>query len=465
MCSPPAGAARRGAVSPKRDPAPLGKKAGSGSEGAASTEGSTSSPLPSRTGIRRDAWRLRSGQRGLVYDLHRSLACCGLGRKPIPGCDPHDALASLTVDHRAGDADLCGLLRCASPWACPVCAPKVAACRARVLAPQIAARTEAGWTAWLVTLTVRHGRRDALGTLLGGLGKAWSRLTSGRWWDTYRQLGAPEYVRGLDLTWSDRHGWHPHLHVVLLLPPGQPATAAAVFAVRWRESLAAVGFQALPGAQNVQECLDAEAAAAYATAPAAVYEALGIGTKTARSSRAGSTAFDLLRAAVPAVGVADPADVARWCEYVGAVKGRRQTTVSRGLSLSADDVLLEETELPVVDTLAQLGGNTVMELDRGRLGPDLLEAVEACAGDPDGVRDVVHAFLSGLRSRDWWLVWPPAPEPEPLPDSGPGVPWVGSPPAPPPPVGWCSPFTAEDRSWRKITSLDRAILAAALPPA
>jgi len=452
-------------VPPKRGPAVAESAPGSGCEAPASTKGSNPS-LGARTPgeVRREAWRLRSGQRGLVYEIHRSLACCGLGRKPVPGENPDDAAAYLEVDHRAGSADLRGLLRCASPWACPTCAPKVAAARARVLAPQVAARTEAGWTAWLVTLTLRHKRGDDLAALFSALGTAWSRLTSGKNGKALRRLGPPEFIRGLDLTWSARHGWHPHVHVVLLLPPGHgdgEATATAL-AARWRTVLGGLGWEALSGGQDVQACRDAERAARYATCPAAVYESVGVATKTG-GGRAGLTAFDLLRAAVPAEGEADPAAVARWCEYVAAVKGKRQTTVSRGLTLSEDRVLLEESVAPVVDTLAQLGGNTVMELDRRRLGPDLLEAVEACAGDPDGVRDVVHAFLSGLRSRDWWLVWPPAPEPEPLPDPGPGVPWVGPPPAPPPP-GWSSPFTAEDRVWRKVTAADRVVLAGLRPP-
>lgn len=416
---------------------------------------SASSPGASRhSGIRREAWRLRCGQRGLVHDTHRSLACCGLGRRTFPG-DPTGGMASLVTD--GVRADIAGTTRCASPWACPVCAPKVAAARARVLAPQIQARVDAEWTAWLVTLTVRHGRLDDLATLLGGLGKAWGRLTSGRAWDAFRQPGAPEYIKGLDLTWSDRHGWHPHLHIVLLLPPGHPATAAQAFADRWRQSLERLGFEALPGAQNVQECRDAGAAAAYATAPAAVYEAVGIGTKTARKGNAGATAFDLLRAAVPAKGLAAPDAVARWCEYVAAVKGKRQTTVSRGLSLDEDSVLLDEEPQPEVDALAEIGPDTLRELDRTRRGPELLEAVESAAGKPEAGRVAAFLVLSTLLACDWQILrrLPPVPPPAPPPASSPPLPS----PAWRPPVDWISPITPDGRVWRKITGPDRSILA------
>lgn len=444
--------------------------AGSRPESRPSTEGSNASPAQqgaecsptarSYPQVRREAWRLRSGQRGLVHDLHRSLSCCGLGRKPVPGENPDDALAELAVDHAGGQAELGGLLRCASPWACPVCAPKVAACRARVLAPQVAARLAAGWSSWLVTLTLRHGRDDVLADLFAGLGKGWSRLTSGKNGKALRALGAPEFVRGLDLTWSDRHGWHPHVHVVLLLPPGHGtggATARA-FAARWRRVMGGLGFEALPGAQDVQPCRDAMKAARYATSPAAVYEAVGIATKEGRNPRAGMTAFDLLRAAVPASGVADPRLTAKWCEYVAAVKGRRQTTVSRGLSLSEDAVLLEEEpDDRLWDPVAQLGRDAVAEIDRARLGPDLLEAVEAAAGDPEAARAVARRILGGLAARDWWIVqWRALPEPEPLPCLA----WTGPPPVRPwqPPLGWSTPFSPDGRTWRPVTRRDREIL-------
>ena len=419
---------------------------------------SSSSPeAPRYASVRREAWRLRSGHRGLVHPLHASLACCGLGRRPIRGEDPRDAMATLSTDGTR--ADIGGVTRCASPWACPVCAPKVAASRARVLAPQVQARLDAGWSAWLVTLTVRHGRRDDLATLLGGLGKAWGRLTSGRWWDGFRRPGAPEYVRGLDLTWSDRNGWHPHVHLVLLLPPGHPAGAAKSFAARWLESLERVGFQGLPGAQNVQACRDAEAAAAYATAPAAVYEALGIGTKTARNPRAGATAFDLLRAAVPSKGEATPAAIARWCEYVAAVKGKRQTTVSRGLSLDEDSVLLDEEPQPDADTLAEIGADTLAELDRTRRGPELLEAVESAQGRPQEGRMAAFLVLSTLRAVDWQIVRPRLPEAV-RPPSSPPPSTERPPPLWAPPEGWISPIAkGSDRLWRRMTREDRRILA------
>ena len=256
-----------------------------------------------------------------------------------------------------------------------------------------------------MTLTLKHGRGDHLLDLFGGLSKAWSRITSGKNGQALRKAGAPEYVRGYDLTWSPRHGWHPHVHVVLLLPPGHgtgEATARA-FSARWITVLAGLGFTADALGQDVQECRDAAAAAAYATTPAAVYEATGIGTKTARRARAGATPFDILREAVPLKGAGDVKAMARWVEYVTAVKGRRQTTVSRGLTLDDDQVLMDvEPEAPV-DAIATIGPETIHELDRTGRTAELLEGVEQ-ADSPGARRMVAWAVLGSLRVQDWHMI-------------------------------------------------------------
>ncbi len=432
-----------------------------GPKGRRSTERSNPSPPPSDVDqsrssrghkvIRREAFRLRTGQRGLVFDHHKALALCGLGRKPIPG-EP-DGLDWATLQCTGvGDgakAEVRGTLRCGSPWACPVCAPKLASARARVLGPQIASRLDAGWRAFFITLTVRHQRLDLLEDLFSGLSKAWAKLTSGKGWKTLTREGRPEFVRGYDLTWSPENGWHPHVHVVLLVPPSADGKKMADgMAVRWRSMLSNLGFDALPQAQDVQECHDAEEAAAYAVAPAAVYEATSLATKKARKGNSGLTAFDILRAAVPEKGEPDPAMVARWCEYIAAVKGRRQTTVSRGLTLDEDKVLIEIQEEEEAQLIAELGPETISELDRSRRLAELLEVVEESS--PSMRRDAAFLVLSTLRSGDWAICR----EIEPIPKKR----SVAEEYSYRPPEEWISPITKEGRLWRKVTKEDRGIL-------
>ena len=453
--------------------------ASSGRGAAASTNGSSPSPIQAprhSKDRRRTAWELRTGHRPLVGDLHDSVACCGLGRLPIRGEHPHDARARLVVDcgepnsvrSENPEASLLGVTRCNSPWACPVCAPRIAAARAEALRPQVAELMAAGWTAHLITLTVRHTRHNDLAELWNGLGRAWSRLTSGKRWAALRAIGQPEYARGYDLTWSERHGWHPHVHLSLYLPPehGDGSATAAWVLMRWAEVLGGLGWEALPGAQHAVRVDDPAAAAAYAVTPAAVYETLSLATKRSRTGKSGRTPFEILGQAVDDVQHGrrhESASVMLWREYVAATKGKRQVTTSRGLSLRDDDEDVENRPVDTSDHLAELGGETVRELDRSRQMVPLLELVEVVVSyGPEAVRDAVREVLSSLRACDWSIL-PPA-----IPDVAPPVseldpalpPWpvAAHPPLPLPSDGWESPLSDDGRVKRRVTPDDRVNL-------
>ena len=53
------------------------------------------------------------------------------------------------------------------------------------------------------------------------------------------------------------------------------------------------------------------------------------------------------------------------------------------------------------DIIAGIGREAVNELDKNGMAAPLLDAVEARAGDPEGVREAARDILSGLQSRDW----------------------------------------------------------------
>lgn len=352
----------------------------------------------------------------MVGDLSRSLACCGLGTVPLPAGG--DGLGRLVVRHREGRAALAGVTRCASPWACPVCAPKLAQLRAEAMRPQVAHRMAAGFSAWLLTLTVRHTRAASLPELFAVTGQAWARATSGREWDAVRKAGAPEFVRGFDYTRTEANGHHLHLHVLLLLPPahGDGEALAGWFLGRWIDKVRAAGGDALPGAQDATRTDNPEQAARYAVTPAACYEAVALAKKRARSgAEGGETPFEILGRAV----AGDRRAVTWWREYTAATKGKRQVTTSRGLKLAGDEELVEETEAeeartPDLDALAAFTPRALREADRAGLLPRLLDAAEAGAGDPDGARVAVAALLAELPAGEWWLLPPCGPPPPDL---------------------------------------------------
>jgi len=72
----------------------------------------------------------------------------------------------------------------------------------------------------MLTLTIRHDFE--IGHDLARARKAvadiWRRVTRGEPWNRFkRRVGLWHSIRALDVTYGEHNGWHPHLHVLLLL--------------------------------------------------------------------------------------------------------------------------------------------------------------------------------------------------------------------------------------------------------
>lgn len=111
-----------------------------------------------------------------------------------------------------------GLVACGSVWSCPVCAGIICAERARELTSMLAAARARGWWAYLVTLTVPHTLEHQLKPLRKLIADAWGSVVAGKAWakQARRSLGFEGYVRAVEITRGYQHGWHPHLHVIIL---------------------------------------------------------------------------------------------------------------------------------------------------------------------------------------------------------------------------------------------------------
>lgn len=362
-----------------------------------SIKGSNSSGGPSKYEI---AYDLRRCGRRFARGIHNSVRLCGTGVGTLRTYESDDGpRATVSARHN-----------CHSAWACPVCSPKVAAARQRVLAPQVVRLLERGYSAHLVTLTLRHGRGDDLGYLFDGLNVAWKAMTSGRAWKDWRTVDglSVEYVRGLDLTWSLRNWWHPHLHAAIYLPPGHDGDLEW-FIERWIKCLQDEGFVALREAQDagrkitIDSVKEAEKITAYAGATAAMptAEALGMAMKKNRAEGSFSPFEILARAAA-----GDAFFEKRWKEYLEATKGRRQVTTSRGLKLNDDK------DLTLADDVATLGPEAKEEAECSGMIPALLSAAR-CA-DPAERRVSVASVLSRLVARDWRMLEPKRPPPPDL---------------------------------------------------
>jgi hypothetical protein len=94
-----------------------------------------------------------------------------------------------------------------------------------------------------VVLTIRHTKGEALADVFGALANAWRYMTKSRAFRPHWEgLG---YARAVEVTYG-RNGWHPHVHLALVVPPERDpyalrealweAWSGAVLEVGWAPS-------------------------------------------------------------------------------------------------------------------------------------------------------------------------------------------------------------------------------------
>jgi hypothetical protein len=166
---------------------------------------------------RKERW----ANRRLLWTLsgEKSVQCCNRGVV--------DQGAGVTIKANSERAYVSGVTRCSAIWLCPVCSARIRAERSEEISKAVVQHIQAGGTAYMATLTVRHHKRHELADLLDALRDAFGALTSGAPWAGDRargregersRLGILGFIRATETTVGpDRHGWHPHVHVILLM--------------------------------------------------------------------------------------------------------------------------------------------------------------------------------------------------------------------------------------------------------
>lgn len=179
--------------------------------------------------------------------------------------------------HADGTVVGAGLQHCSSVWACPVCSARILQVRSERLTSILDAWRGRGGEVAMITLTMSHDRSDGLGELWESVQDAWSAVMSGPAWraaqdrfgvvlDPGRTLAGPDFeamralrravdetddgtvkserleraivelgevewermpgrrriplVRVVEVTWGPSHGWHVHVHALLLVRGG-----------------------------------------------------------------------------------------------------------------------------------------------------------------------------------------------------------------------------------------------------
>lgn len=156
---------------------------------------------------------------------HRT-ANCHRFMVPTPSAERGDGpkYRGVDVHHTTNTADgtirtrLGNLITCSSVWACPICSARVSAQRAADVQTALQRHRTAGGRLMFVTLTHQHSRESKLADQLKRQSEALKFMQEGRQFKTLmHESGVLGMIRGLEMTHSDRNGWHVHLHFLVLL--------------------------------------------------------------------------------------------------------------------------------------------------------------------------------------------------------------------------------------------------------
>lgn len=281
----------------------------------------------------------------------------------------NSASVTLRCGHDGSRAGFGGLATCGSPWSCPVCSAKIASHRKIEVSQVLEKALDQGLYVSMLTLTQRHNSGQQLGDLWDALAYAWGGVSSGRRWvgdgedaGDYRagfvgDLGLVGYIKATEVT-HGQHGWHAHLHIILITKH-DPATTALLWqpkqgrrrtphplevtmprdfvADRWGDRLAkrGVDFISDRGGLHWETAQDAQAVGRYVAkmqtgGDALAKEATLGALKKARG--ANRTPFQIL-ADIMESGELDSGnpDVRLWRTWEKASFGRRALVWSRGL--------------------------------------------------------------------------------------------------------------------------------------
>jgi Replication protein len=162
-----------------------------------------------------------------LWKRARYQRCRDCGHKLRTAGDPTLRLSGTVGEDAVMGA--AGTVTCAQRL-CPPCAARIGRREAQQIAdtlavhrdtvyhPELAPYGLEGGAAVLVTLTLRHHLGQALVVLLAVLGYAWRQVVNGGDYAKIAdEFGIVGWIRSLEITWSRVNGWHPHIHMLVLL--------------------------------------------------------------------------------------------------------------------------------------------------------------------------------------------------------------------------------------------------------
>lgn len=160
-------------------------------------------------------WDLKRNGGDWKQIAYRSVAGCG--RALVKDSDGFVEVRQERADDGTLRAWTSGVQRCGSVWLCPVCSATIRQHRQVEVGVIAAAHEAAGGTLSMATFTVRHTKADPLVDVYGAVKGAWKSFQQSVQWRYFRSHLAGTIV-ATEVT-TGEHGWHVHLHVLLLWSP------------------------------------------------------------------------------------------------------------------------------------------------------------------------------------------------------------------------------------------------------
>lgn len=227
-----------------------------------------------------------------------------------------------------------GVQTCGSVWACPCCSARISEGRREEMGQLLAWARSQGYFVRMVTLTCRHGQSDDLADLmlrLKGRTKneamgieahagAKQRLVQDRRYKKHVKPHVVGSVTATEVTGGGHYGWHPHMHMILILDQDIDLTPMRD---AWLGALRGAGLDGTGDGWDVRE---ADETGRYIAKWGAAEELALTGRKRGRGT--GRTPAQLLAASCDD---ADGKAGELWAEYATVFHGRRQLVWSRGL--------------------------------------------------------------------------------------------------------------------------------------
>ena len=292
----------------------------------------------------------------------------------------HKQEVSVWKSHEHKTAHYSGLQTCASVWACPVCAAKIAERRRPEVLGAMSLHKAGGGNVHMLTLTCPHQRGDDLATLLDQLARALKRFSDDREVKAvYTEMGYDGQIRALEVTHGRRsprnNGWHPHYHLLLFTGSGVDLARFDAAQLRdwevrlymvWARVCVAVGL-GMPTEKHGLNLHKGDKASDYISKWGLEHELTYGHIKKGKTGN--ETPFDLLRAVL--ADKTDKQAAALFREYAQVFKGKRQLFWSHGLK--ARLAVQEATDQELTDRVeegADLLGQLTPEQWRDVLATD-----------------------------------------------------------------------------------------------